>query len=60
MLERKPHLARAATSRAPAPDPSQGSRGGPPADTDSLIREAQAKGDWKTVLRLQNQKLTAK
>lgn len=46
--------------RNPAPDPSQGSRGGQPVDTDALIREAQAKGDWRTVLRLQNEKLAAK
>lgn len=41
----------------PAADPSQGSRGGQPADLDAQIREAQGKGDWKTALRLQNQKL---
>lgn len=49
-----------ATPRTPAPDLSQGARGGQPADLDSQIREAQTKGDWKTVIRLQNQKLTTK
>lgn len=43
--------------RAPAPDPSQGARGGGAPDIDTQIREAQAKGDVKTVLRLQNDKL---
>lgn len=44
----------------PVPDPSQGSRGGNLPDTDALIREAQAKGDWRTVISLQNQKLDNK
>lgn len=43
--------------RTPAPDPSQGSRGTPPPSLDSQIAAAQAKGDWRTVLSLQNQKL---
>jgi len=43
--------------RTPAPDPSQGSRGSGPADLDTLIHEAQVKGDWRTVISLQNQKL---
>jgi len=47
-------------SRGPAPDPSQGARGSSAAaDTEAQIKEAQAKGDWKTVLRLQNEKLHA-
>ena len=50
----------AAKPGTPAPDPSQGSRGGNLPDTDALIREAQAKGDWKTVLTLQNAKLDNK
>lgn len=41
----------------PKPDPSQGGRGGAGIDLDSRIQEAQKKGDWKTVLSLQNQKL---
>lgn len=43
--------------RTPAPDPSQGARGGTPPDIDAQIREAQAKGDWRTVISLQNSKL---
>lgn len=43
--------------RNPAPDPSQGSRGTQPADIDAQIRDAQSKGDWRTVITLQNQKL---
>lgn len=46
-----------ATPRTPGPDPSQGARGGQPADVEAQIKEAQTKRDWKTVLRLQNQKL---
>ena len=44
------------TPGVPAPDPSQGARGGGP-DRESLIRDAQAKGDWREVIRLQNEKL---
>lgn len=44
--------------RTPAPDPSQGARGGQPGpDLEARIAEAQAKGDWRTVLALQNSKL---
>ncbi len=43
--------------RTPAPDPSQGSRGTQPPDLEAQIKEAQAKGNWREVLRLQNQKL---
>jgi hypothetical protein len=47
--------------RTPAPDPSQGARGGQPGpDLDAQIREAQAKNDWRTVISLQNQKLANK
>jgi hypothetical protein len=46
--------------RTPAPDPSQGARGGQPADLDAQIREAQAKRDWRTVISLQNSKLAKK
>ncbi|HEY9522557.1 MAG TPA: hypothetical protein VIR33_04910 [Thermopolyspora sp.] len=46
----------AGTPGVPAPDPSQGSRGGGP-DREALIKEAQAKGDWRTVISLQNEKL---
>lgn len=40
----------------PRPDPTQGARGAGP-DVDSRIKEAQAKGDWRTVISLQNEKL---
>lgn len=56
--ERLVALQGSAGPRTPAPDPSQGSRGGNLPDTDALIREAQAKGDWRTVISLQNEKLT--
>lgn len=47
--------------RTPAPDPSQGARGGTGApDLDAQIREAQSKGDWRTVISLQNSKLATK
>lgn len=46
--------------RTPAPDPSQGARGGQPPDLDAQIKEAQTKGDWRTVISLQNQKLANK
>lgn len=41
----------------PRPDPSQGGQGGSGANLDTQIAEAQGKGDWRTVLKLQNQKL---
>ncbi|MEO3922702.1 hypothetical protein ABGB07_02285 [Micromonosporaceae bacterium B7E4] len=43
----------------PAPDPSQGSRGGTPPDLDAQIAEAQKKGDVMAVIRLNGQKLAA-
>lgn len=46
-----------ATPGTPRPDPSQGARGGGEVDNEALIAEAQKKGDWHTVLRLQNEKL---
>lgn len=36
-----------------------GAPGTPPPSLDEQIREAQQKGDWRTVIRLQNQKLAA-
>jgi hypothetical protein len=47
---------RFAARTGPRPDPSQGARGAGP-DVDSRIAEAQRKGDWKTVIALQNDKL---
>lgn len=49
--------AQPAGPRNPVPDPSQGARGAQPPDLDAQIKAAQAKGDWRTVLSLQNQKL---
>jgi hypothetical protein len=40
----------------PRPDLTQGAHGGP-VDVDAQIRAAQAKGDWREALRLQNSKL---
>jgi membrane protein involved in colicin uptake len=58
LLERKKHWAVVEPGpRTPRPDSSQGPRPGGTATVDAQIAEAQAKGDWKTVLRLQNSKL---
>lgn len=58
ILTAKAHWARATGPRLPRPDPSQGPRpGGQPGDLAAQIAEAQAKGDWKTVLKLENSKL---
>lgn len=46
-----------APSGTPKPDPLQGGRGGSGIDIDSRIKEAQQKGDVRTVISLQNQKL---
>lgn len=45
------------TPGIPKPDPSQGGKGGSGVNLDTQIQEAQKKGDWRTVLSLQNQKL---
>ncbi|HEY9475257.1 MAG TPA: hypothetical protein VIS06_15600, partial [Mycobacteriales bacterium] len=45
--------------RTPAPDPSQGARGGGGADLDTQITEAQKAGNWSRVIALKNQKLAA-
>lgn len=59
VLQRKPHLARAepADPRLPKPNPAQG--GTRSASLDDLISEAQGKGDFKSVIHLQNQKLAS-
>jgi hypothetical protein len=47
----------AAGPRTPAPDPSQGARGGQPSgDIDARIAEAQKSGDWQTAIALKRQK----
>lgn len=51
-----PTAASSATPGTPKPDPSQGARGAGP-DINARIAEAQAKGDWRTVIHLQNEKL---
>lgn len=43
--------------RNPAPDPSQGARGGQPVDVEALIADAQAKRDFRRVIALQKTKL---
>ncbi|HEY9475627.1 MAG TPA: hypothetical protein VIS06_17480 [Mycobacteriales bacterium] len=45
--------------RTPAPDPSQGARGGTAPDVEAQIAEAQKAGDWQKVISLQNSKLIA-
>jgi len=42
--------------RRPAPDPTQGGRGAP-ADLQSQIAAAEAKGDWQSAMSLKNQML---
>ncbi|WP_416902749.1 hypothetical protein [Micromonospora echinospora] len=43
--------------RNPAPDPSQGPRGTQPPDLEAQIAAAQAKGDYRAVIALQQSKL---
>jgi len=57
LLERKPHWKADQGPRTPRPDPSQGPRPGGTVGVEDQIREAQSKGDWRTVLSLQNSKL---
>lgn len=59
LLTRKPHWAAGEPGpRTPRPDPSQGPRpGGTPGGVDQQIADARAKGDWRTVLSLENSKL---
>ncbi|MEU9349036.1 hypothetical protein AB0D74_48350 [Streptomyces sp. NPDC048278] len=59
LLTRKPHWAAGDPGpRTPRPDPSQGPRpGGTPGGVDQQIADAKAKGDWRTVLSLENSKL---
>lgn len=63
LLEKKPHLAKQVKGkRNPDPDKSQGAgRGGNSGagDLDAQIAEAQQKGDYKAVIRLNGQKLAA-
>ncbi|WP_327703631.1 hypothetical protein OG530_19265 [Streptomyces decoyicus] len=61
LLERKPHWGKAAAGpRTPKPDRGQGGRPeGTTGDVEDQIKDAQAKGDWRTVMRLQNSKLAA-
>lgn len=59
LLTRKPHWAAgAAAPGTPRPDPSQGPRpGGTAGGANDQIAAAKAKGDWRTVLSLENAKL---
>ncbi|MFF5186459.1 hypothetical protein ACFY30_22230 [Streptomyces sp. NPDC000345] len=59
LLTRKPHWAATAPGPStPRPDPSQGPRpGGTAGGIDDQIAAAKAKGDWRTVLSLENSKL---
>lgn len=55
--EQPPGIEAAPMRSGPKPDPSQGARGSgfdPP--IDQQIRDAQDKGDWRTVISLQHQK----
>lgn len=50
-------FATATTPRLPAPNPALGSSASGAPDAAALIEAARAKGDWKTVIALENQKL---
>lgn len=53
-----PAFAVAAARRLPAPNPAQGSSAAGAPDLEAQIAAAQKAGDFKTVIALQNQKLT--
>lgn len=60
LLERKPHLRRAAEAppKVPRPDPSQGPRpGGTTGSLDDQIRDAEAAGEWARARQLKTKKL---
>ncbi len=60
LLKRKPELAKPSGEpqrRVPAPNPAQGSSASGVADYQSQIAAAKKAGDWRTVLKLENQKL---
>lgn len=60
LLERKPHLAAAQRGGRIGGSADAGARKTPPPPSvDEQIAEAQAKGDWRTVISLQNRKLAA-
>jgi len=60
LLERKPHLAAAQREGRIGGSADAGARKTPPpVSVDERIAEAQAQGDWRTVISLQNQKLAA-
>lgn len=48
--------AKPAAPGTPKPDPSQGARGSGAPDIDARIAQAQKDGDYRTVIRLQNEK----
>jgi hypothetical protein len=45
--------------RVPAPNPAQGSSASGPPDRPDDLDQARKRGDWKAVLRLENQKIRA-
>lgn len=59
LLARKPHLAKAAGPRPPAPNPAQGSSASGAPDLEAQIAAAVKAGDVGLQVRLQNQKLLA-
>lgn len=59
LLQRKPHLGKQPASRVPAPTAAVGASAGGAPDAEAVITEAKKKGDWKTVVALENQKLAA-
>lgn len=58
LLKQRPALART-TRGVPAPNPAIGSSGGGEPDVAAQRQDAMKKGDWRTVMRLENQKLFA-
>lgn len=59
LLQRKPHLGKQPANRVPAPSASVGASASGAPDAEALIADAKKKGDWKTVVALENQKLVA-
>jgi hypothetical protein len=58
-VEANPRLGLVSEVRPPAPNPAQGAGAAGAPDASALIAAARAKGDWQTVIALENQKLAS-
>lgn len=58
-VEANPRLGAATGIQPPAPNPAQGASAGGAPDAAALMAEAKRKGDWQTVIALENQKFQA-